>query len=53
LVDEIQVDSMGSLIGIRKGKETKRMMVAAHMDEISFMVTHIDDEGFIRFPSFR
>ena len=49
LVDELVVDSMGSLIGIRKGKEPKRMMVAAHMDEISFMVTHIDDEGFIRF----
>lgn len=49
LVDEIHVDSMGSLIGIRRGKESKRMMVAAHMDEISFMVTHIDDEGFIRF----
>jgi putative aminopeptidase FrvX len=49
LVDEIHVDSMGSLIGIRKGKEPKRMMVAAHMDEISFMVTHIDDEGYIRF----
>ncbi len=49
LVDEIQIDSMGSLIGIRKGREPKKAMVAAHMDEISFMVTHIDDEGFIRF----
>jgi len=49
LVDELVVDSMGSLIGIRRGREPKRMMVAAHMDEISFMVTHIDDEGFIRF----
>ena len=49
LVDELVVDSMGSLIGIRKGREPKRMMVAAHMDEISFMVTHIDEEGFIRF----
>ena len=24
-------------------------MIAAHLDEISFIVTHIDDEGFIRF----
>jgi putative aminopeptidase FrvX len=49
LVDEMFIDSMGSLIGVRKGREGKRVMVAAHMDEISFIVTHIDDEGFIRF----
>ncbi|MGB3077968.1 MAG: M42 family metallopeptidase [Saprospiraceae bacterium] len=49
LVDEMYIDSMGSLIGVRKGKSDKRVLVAAHMDEISFMVTHIDDEGFIRF----
>jgi putative aminopeptidase FrvX len=49
LVDEMFIDSMGSLIGVRKGRESKRVMVAAHMDEISFIVTHIDDEGFIRF----
>jgi len=49
LVDELVVDSMGSLIGVRKGAEPKRVMVAAHMDEISFIVTHVDDEGFIRF----
>lgn len=49
LVDDLYVDSMGSLIGVRKGKSDKRVLVAAHMDEISFMVTHIDDEGFIRF----
>lgn len=49
LVDELTVDSMGSLIGVRKGAEPKRVMVAAHMDEISFIVTHVDDEGFIRF----
>ena len=49
LVDEMFIDSMGSLIGVRKGRESKRVMVAAHMDEISFIVTHVDDEGFIRF----
>jgi len=43
------IDTMGSLIGVVKGREPKKVMVAAHMDEISFMVTHIDDEGFIRF----
>jgi putative aminopeptidase FrvX len=49
LVDEMFIDSMGSLIGIRKGRSSKKVMVAAHMDEISFMVTHIDDDGFVRF----
>jgi endoglucanase len=49
LVDDMYVDTMGSLIAVRKGRENKRLLVAAHMDEISFIVTHIDDEGFIRF----
>lgn len=49
IVDDMYVDSMGSLIAVRKGRDQKRLLVAAHMDEISFIVTHIDDEGFIRF----
>ena len=49
LVDDMYVDAMGTLIGVVKGNQPKKVMVAAHMDEISFMVTHVDDEGFIRF----
>lgn len=49
LVDEIHTDAMGNVIAVKKGKEPKKAMVAAHMDEIGFMVTHIDDEGFVRF----
>src|SRR5210317_1363312 len=51
LADEVRVDNMGNLIAKVNGRnsDTKRVLVAAHMDEISFMVTHIDDEGFIRF----
>ncbi|NND07550.1 MAG: M42 family metallopeptidase [Saprospiraceae bacterium] len=49
LVDEVKIDSMGNVVAVRKGAADKRIMVAAHMDEISFMVTHIDDDGFIRF----
>jgi len=41
LVDEVSVDPMGNVIAVKKGKEDKRAMVAAHMDEISFIVTHI------------
>ena len=47
-VDEIKVDKLGSLICIKNGGEFKEM-VCAHMDEIGFMVKHIDDKGFIRF----
>jgi putative aminopeptidase FrvX len=49
LVDRVDIDPMGNVIAFRKGKKDKRVMVTAHMDEISFIVTHIDDDGFVRF----
>lgn len=49
LVDEVKVNNMGNVYAIKKGKSGKRVMVGAHMDEIGFMVTHIDDQGFVRF----
>jgi len=49
LVDEHYTDRMGNLVAIKKGSGEKSVMVTAHMDEISFIVTHIDDDGFIRF----
>ncbi len=52
LVDEIKTDNLGNVIAIKKGKRNpdgKRVMVAAHLDEIGFMITHIDDQGFLRF----
>lgn len=50
LADEVYTDKMGNLIALRKGKSAeKRAMVAAHMDEIGFIVTAIDDKGFVRF----
>ncbi len=47
-VDEISVDKLGNIICIKNGSEFKEM-IAAHMDEIGFMVKYIDDKGFIRF----
>jgi endoglucanase len=46
--DEVRVDALGNLIA-RKGKGGRRVMVAAHMDEIGLMVTHVDERGFVRF----
>lgn len=49
LVDKVEVDTMGSVLAIKKGRSNKRVMAAAHIDEISFIVTHIDEDGFVRF----
>ncbi|MBU2611977.1 MAG: M42 family peptidase, partial [Chloroflexi bacterium] len=53
LADEIRVDALGNLIA-RKGttsKNGKKIMLAAHMDEIGLIATHIDENGFIRFTT--
>ncbi|MBA2426164.1 MAG: M42 family metallopeptidase, partial [Actinobacteria bacterium] len=47
LVDEIEVDALGNVFGIRRG-ERPRVMLSAHMDSIGFLVKHIDDNGFLR-----
>ena len=56
LFDEIREDAMGSLIGVRKprpksGKPAEKplkVMLAAHMDQIGFLVSFISDDGFLR-----
>lgn len=45
--DEIKSDSMGNLIVHRSGNGP-RVMFAAHMDSIGFLVTHIEKEGYLR-----
>ena len=50
LADEISIDAMGNLIAFKKGDGTGlKVLVAAHMDEIGVMVTHVTKEGFLRF----
>lgn len=55
LVDEVRTDPLGSLIGIRRGLtsegQRKKVLLAAHMDEIGLMVTYIEESGFLRFTS--
>ncbi|MFM7021428.1 MAG: M42 family metallopeptidase [Flavobacteriales bacterium] len=47
--DEVRIDNMGNVNAVVKGQQKKNIMVAAHMDEIGFMVTHIDKNGFLKF----
>jgi len=49
LADEVSTDAMGNVIAIKRGTSNKKVMVAAHMDEISFIVTDVDKDGFVRF----
>jgi len=55
LADEIKVDALGNLIARKRPskvtKDTKKIMIAAHMDEIGLMVSHVDENGFVRFSS--
>ncbi len=46
--DEIQTDAMGNLIVRHKGNGPK-VMLAAHMDSVGCIVTHIEKGGFLRF----
>lgn len=53
--DEVWTDRIGNVIGLRRAPRTAegaaplKVMIAAHADEIGFMVKHIDKEGFVRF----
>jgi endoglucanase len=45
--DEVRTDAMGNVVGTVEGGEGE-VVVAAHMDEIGFMVRHVTDEGFLQ-----
>ncbi|MFC2948609.1 M42 family metallopeptidase [Virgibacillus sediminis] len=50
--DEVYTDNLGSLIAKKSGdKDGPKIMVAGHLDEIGFMVTRIDEKGFIYFQT--
>lgn len=50
LADEVRADAIGNVVALKKGKSSKKkVMGAAHMDEIGFIVTHVDKDGFLRF----
>ncbi|MBM7571969.1 M42 family metallopeptidase [Aquibacillus albus] len=50
--DEVYTDNLGSLIAKKVGQENgPKIMVAGHLDEVGFMVTRIDDKGFVYFQT--
>lgn len=48
ICDDVQIDNFGNVIA-KKGKGKKKIMLAAHMDEIGFIVKNITKEGFLHF----
>ena len=49
---EIKTDKMGNMCALIEGalpvSERKTVMISAHMDEVGFMVKHIDSEGYVK-----
>lgn len=49
VVDRVRVDAMGNVVGtVDGGDDGPELLVAAHTDEIGFVVRYVDDEGFVR-----
>ncbi|WP_256299012.1 M42 family metallopeptidase [Haloarchaeobius salinus] len=46
-VDHVESDAMGNVVGTVEGEADHEVVVAAHMDEIGFMVRRIDEKGFV------
>ena len=49
---ECSIDDMGNVIGIKRSKNPQgKVMIEAHMDEVGFIITDIDDRGFLYFST--
>ncbi|MDL1895431.1 M42 family metallopeptidase [Anaerolineae bacterium CFX7] len=53
-VDEYRVDALGNILAVKRASKRGarapfRILVAAHMDEVGFLITHIDRDGLLRF----
>jgi len=49
--DSIRTDALGNLIVFKKGKKATgdKLLLAAHMDEVGLIVTHVTEEGYLKF----
>lgn len=48
LVDEVRVDRLGNVIATKRGRRNEVLLLDAHMDEVGFLVSYIEDNGFLR-----
>ncbi len=48
---ELHVDAMGNLLARRKNASGKRILFAAHMDEVGLIISEIEENGFLRFKT--
>ena len=50
---EYKIDNLGNIIAFKKGKNTpcKKVLIDAHLDEVGLIITHIEDNGFLRFST--
>ena len=50
--DETRVDKLGNIFFYHNGKEKyPKIMLSAHTDEIGFIITFIEQDGFLRFDT--
>jgi putative aminopeptidase FrvX len=50
LLSDLRTDGLGNLLGtLRGGSDEPRVLLMAHMDEVGFLVRHVDDDGFVYF----
>ena len=49
--DKIVKDSFGNVYALIKGNSSDRVMISSHMDEVGFMITDIDSDGYIKFAN--
>lgn len=51
--ENIQIDNIGNIIALKKGEKTpkNKLMIAAHMDEVGFIVTNVTSEGYLKFDT--
>ncbi len=51
-VDKVHVDRMGNVIGFKKGESSiRKIMICAHMDEVGFIITRIEENGMLKFAT--
>ncbi len=50
---EYKIDNLGNIIAFKKGKSapSKKVLIDAHLDEVGLIITHIEENGFLRFKT--